>query len=129
MDENSISHEIIGAAIEVHSVLGGPGLLESVYEESLCYELQIRGLSVARQVELPLVYKGHRLSKKYRLDVLVEDLVVVECKATEEDHSIYQAQCLTNLRLTDKRLGLVINFGLELVKHGTHRVVNNLLES
>jgi GxxExxY protein len=112
----------------VHTVLGGPGLLESIYEEALCYELQLRGIQVARQVELPVIYKGQKLSKKYRLDVLVENLVVVECKATEEDHSIYEAQCLTNLRLIDKRLGLVINFGQELLKHGIHRVVNHLQE-
>ncbi|MCG8586895.1 MAG: GxxExxY protein [Pirellulales bacterium] len=126
MDENSISREIIGAAIEVHTVLGGPGLLESVYEESLCYELQLRGIEVERQIEVPVVYKGHRLSTYLRLDVLVGGLVIVECKATEEDHPIHQAQCLTHLRLTDKRLGLVVNFGQKLVKDGIHRVVNNL---
>ena len=128
MNENELSHEIIGAAIEVHRELGGPGLLENCYEEALCCELELRGIHVQRQIELPVVYKGRTLAKRYRLDLLVEDLVIVECKATEEDHPIHRAQCLTHLRLTEKRLGLVINFGQQYLKDGVHRVVNGLPE-
>jgi GxxExxY protein len=128
MDENQLSYEIIGAAIEVHQELGGPGLLESVYEEALTFELSQRGFQVGRQIEIPIVYKGKTLSKTFKIDLLVNDLVIVECKATEEDHELYQSQCLTYLKLTDKRLGLVINFGQKLLKNGTHRVVNKLAE-
>lgn len=126
MDENEFSHRIIGAAIEVYRELGGPGLLEDHYEEALCAELQLRGLDVQRQVELPIVYKGRRLARSYKLDLLVENRVVVECKATVEDHPVYRAQCLTQLRITGKHLGLVINFGQRFVKDGVHRVVNDL---
>jgi GxxExxY protein len=126
MTENDLSNLIIGAAIEVHKQLGGPGLLESVYEEALCYELELRGLSVKRQIPVALVYKGKLLSKRLILDLLVEDLVIVEAKAVENYNDIYQAQLLTHLRLTDKRLGLVVNFGEKYVRDGIHRVVNEL---
>lgn len=129
MNENELSHAIIGAAIEVHRELGGPGLLESIYEEALASELESEGLQAERQVEVPVYYKGQKLSKTFRIDLLVNDLVLVECKATEEDHEIYRSQCLTYLRLTDKRLGLVINFGQKLLKNGVHRVVNQLNEN
>jgi GxxExxY protein len=129
MDENELSFAIIGAAIEVHQVLGGPGLLESIYEEALVYELELRGIPSDRQIEVPIVYKGKLLSKCYRLDLLVNKLVIVECKSTEVDHEVYQAQCLTHLRLTDKRLGLVINFGQKRLKDGIHRIVNKLPEN
>lgn len=126
MDENSLSHRIIGAAIEVHRELGGPGLLEDHYEEALCAELLLHGIHVDRQIELPVVYKGCLLEKKYKLDVLVENLLIVECKATIDDHPVFRAQCLTHLRITGKRLGLVIYFGQRFVKDGIHRVVNKL---
>ncbi len=126
MTENEISNVIIGAAIEVHKQLGGPGVLESVYEEALCYELELRGLTVKRQIPVALVYKGKLLSKRLILDLLVEDLVIVEAKAVENYNDIYQAQLLTHLRLTDKRLGLVVNFGEKYVRDGIHRVVNEL---
>ena len=129
MKENELSHVIIGAAIEVHKELGGPGLFEDIYEESLCAELALRGIRVERQIEIPVVYKGKRLNKKYRLDVLVEDLVIVEIKATEEHDPIYEVQLLTHLRLTDKRLGLLINFGQKYLKNGIHRIVNGLAEN
>lgn len=125
-DENDLSNIIIGAAIEVHKELGGPGLLEDVYEEALCHELSMRGLRVDRQIEVPVVYKGQQLKRKYRLDVLVEELVIVEAKATEDDHPIHRTQCLTHLRLTNRKLGLVINFGKKFLKDGIHRVVNGL---
>ena len=122
-----LSQEVIGAAIEVHKVLG-PGLLEDVYEEALCYELELRGIPVKRQLEVPIVYKGRRLIKNYRLDILVAELVIVECKSVLDDHPVYRAQCLTHLTLSDKRLGLVINFGEAYLKNGIHRVVNGLAE-
>lgn len=128
MNENELSYAIIGAAIEVHKELGGPGLFEGIYEEALCAELELRGIRVQRQLEVPVFYKGRRLEKNYRLDVLVEDLVIVEEKATEQHNDIFEVQCLTHLRLADKRLGLVINFGQKFLKDGIHRVVNGLDE-
>ena len=126
MTENELSSIIVDAAIDVHRTLGGPGLLESVYEEALVYELEQRELGVERQKGVPLVYKGKRLAGELRVDLLVEGLVIVECKATREDHAVFQAQTLTYLRLLDRKLGLVINFGRRLVKDGIHRVVNGL---
>jgi GxxExxY protein len=128
MKENELSHVIIGAAIEVHKELGGPGLFEDIYEEALCAELALRGIHIERQIEIPVVYKGKRLNKNYRLDVLIDDLVIVEIKATEEHHSIYKVQLLTHLRLTNKKLGLLINFGQKYLKNGIHRIVNGLQE-
>jgi len=128
MHENEISKLILDAAIEVHRNLGGPGLLESVYEEALAWEISHKGLTVDRQKEIPIIYKGHRLGLPYRLDMLVGDLVIVECKATSDYNSIYESQLLTYLRLTGLKLGLVINFGEKLVKNGIHRVVNGLSE-
>jgi GxxExxY protein len=124
--EDEISHEIIGAAIEVHRTLGGPGLLESVYEEALVWELQEEGLKVERQKRLPISYKGICLADPLCLDVLVEESVIIECKATIHYHSIFEAQALTYLRITGLKLALVINFGEKVVKNGIHRVVNNL---
>lgn len=129
MTENELSREIIGAAIEVHRELGGPGLLESIYEEALCAELELRGISCQRQIDVPVIYKGRRLQKLFRLDLLIENLIIVEAKAVEQEHSIHLAQCLTHLRITGKKLGLVINFGQKFVKDGIHRVVNGLSDS
>ncbi len=126
MDENELSRIIIGAAIEVHSVLGGPGLLEDVYVEALCEELRLRDALVQREVTVPIVYKGRQLQKFYRIDVLVGGLVLIEAKAVEAFNPVHLAQCLTHLRLTGKKLGLVINFGERYVKNGIHRVVNGL---
>ena len=128
MHENEISREIIGAAIEVHKTLGGPGLLESVYEEALVWELQERGLGVERQLVVPISYKGNTLKTALRLDLLVEKKVIVEAKALTQYNSIFEAQTLTYLRLLNLQLGLVINFGNRFVKSGIHRVVNNLKE-
>lgn len=121
---NEITGEIIGAAIEVHRTLGGPGLLESVYEEALIWELQSRGCCIERQVTVPIKYKGHQLANPLRLDLWVEKQVIVECKATTQYNSIYEAQLLTYLRLLELKVGLVINFGEKYVKRGVHRVVN-----
>ena len=126
--EDEVTKAIIGAAVEVHRILG-PGLLESIYEEALCAELELRGISCQRQICVPVIYKGRQLEKLFRLDLLVQDLVIVEAKAVEQEHSIHLAQCLTELRITGKKLGLVINFGQKFVKDGIHRVVNGLSNS
>jgi GxxExxY protein len=124
--ENEIAAEVVDAAVEVHRTLGGPGLLESVYEEALAYELENRGLTVSRQKPVPVVYKGKRLASDLRLDLLVNDKVVVECKAASDHNRVFQAQALTYLRLLNLKLALVINFGARRVSNGIRRVVNGL---
>jgi GxxExxY protein len=124
--ENKISNHIVSAAIEVHRQLGGPGLLESVYEEALAYELELRGRRIERQKSVPIPYKNRVLAAPLRIDLLVDGLVIVECKATTEYNSIFEVQTRTYLRLTKLRLGLVINFGERYVKDGIHRVPNGL---
>lgn len=126
MTENEISRQIVESAIVVHRTLGGPGLLESVYEEALVWELEQRGLRVQRQVSLPIPYKGTILASPLRIDVIVEGMVVVECKAVTQYNSIFEAQTLTYLRLTGMKLGMVINFGGRVDEDGIHRVVNGL---
>jgi GxxExxY protein len=122
--ENDISRKIIGAAIEVHKHLG-PGLLESAYEECLCCELDLRGIEFKRQVPLPLNYKGLNLDCGYRLDLLVEDKIIVELKTVETVAPIHEAQMLTYLKVRDKRVGLIINFNVRLLVDGIKRLVNN----
>jgi GxxExxY protein len=129
MNENEISNVVIGCAIEVHKTLGGPGLLESIYEEALAWELEQKSIAVKRQLELPIRYKGNILASPLRLDMLVGDKVIVECKAVREYNDIFEVQTLTYLRMTDLKLGIVINFGERVVKLGIHRVVNNLQNS
>jgi GxxExxY protein len=126
MTENEISKVIVDAAIEVHRELGGPGLLESVYEEALADELTRRGLTVERQLQVPIRYKGKYLATLLRLDLKVNGLVLIDNKAVTEWNLILEAQMLTYLRLTGLKLGLVINFGEKYVKNGIHRVVNGL---
>ena len=126
LDENAISRHIVDAAIEVHRTLGGPGLLESVYEEALVWELEQRGLVVRRQVSLPIPYKGNILASPLRIDLIVGEKVIVECKAVTQFNDLFKAQTLTYLRLTDLRLGLVINFGERMVRDGVHRVANGM---
>lgn len=126
IEENRIGQQIVAAAIETHRILGGPGLLESVYEEALCWELTQRGMRVERQLAVPICYKSIELATPLRLDLLVDGLVIVECKATTQYNVIYETQTLTYLRLTNLRLGLVINFGERLVKDGIKRVANKL---
>ena len=126
MTENEISRAIYERAIEAHRTLGGPGLLESVYEEALAWELAKAGLEVQRQVSLPIPYKGHTLASPLRIDLIVGSKVIVECKATTQYNSLFEAQVLTYLRLTGLKLGMVLNFGEKLVKNGIHRVVNGL---
>lgn len=125
MHENEISERIIGAAIEVHRILG-PGLLEGVYEQALCHELGLRGIQFERQKAVPIKYKGVTLSADLRLDLLVESKVIVDVKAKEEMTKIDHAKTLTYLRLTDKRLGLNINFHEPRLVDGIKRIVNNL---
>jgi GxxExxY protein len=123
-DEDALSYQIVGAAIEVHRTLGGPGLLESVYEEAMVWELRSLGLIVQRQVTVPISYKGNQLASPLRVDLLVENLVIVENKATINYNPIFEAQTLTYLKLMNLRLGLVINFGEKYVKRGIRRVPN-----
>ena len=126
MKENDISKIVLNASIEVHRTLGGPGLLESVYEEALAWELDQAGLSIKRQQAVPIEYKGNVLSTPLRLDLVLNDLVIIECKATSKYNDIFAVQCLTYLRLMNLKLGIVINFGERKVKDGFHRVVNEL---
>jgi len=124
-EEDRLSKEIIGAAIEVHRRLG-PGLLESAYEECLCRELAIRRLAFERQKPLALSYKGVNLNCGYRLDVVVEGLVILELKAAEKSEPIHEAQLLTYLKLSELKWGILINFNVPLLKHGIKRIVNSL---
>ncbi|HSJ59377.1 MAG TPA: GxxExxY protein [Anaerolineae bacterium] len=126
LHENEISKQILDASIEVHRTLGGPGLLESVYEEALAWELEERRLGVQRQVYLPISYKGRVLGSPLRIDLVVGGKVIVECKAVVVYHAIFEVQTLTYLRLCGLKLGLVVNFGEQRVKDGFHRVVNGL---
>jgi GxxExxY protein len=128
MTENQISKYIVDAAIEVHRTLGGPGLLEGVYEEAMVWEIQKSGLLVERQLVVPIIYKGRTLANPLRLDMLVEKKVIVENKAVTNYNSIFEAQARTYLRLLDLMLALVINFGEKYVKDGIHRVLNGVLE-
>ena len=126
MNENEISKILVDSAIEVHRELGGPGLLESVYEEALVEELTRRGLHVERQLSVPIIYKGKRLGNPLRLDLKINGLVLVDNKAVSQWNPVFEAQMLTYLRLTGLKLGLVINFGEQWVKNGIHRVVHGL---
>jgi GxxExxY protein len=123
MDEKALSGEVIGAAIEVHCLLG-PGLLESAYELALERELTLRGHVVERQKPVPLEYKGVALGDGFRLDLLVDDCLLVEIKAVDYLRPIHEAQLLTYLRLTAKRFGLLINFNEKILKAGIKRIVN-----
>jgi GxxExxY protein len=127
MEINELTKEVIGAAIEVHKVLG-PGLLESAYEECLCRELALRGIGVERQLPLPVEYKGVRLDCGYRLDLLVDQSVVVEIKSLSSIERIHEAQHLTYLKLGDWNLGLLINFNVAVLKDGIKRIVLGLKE-
>ncbi len=127
MTYRELSGEIIGAAIEVHRELG-PGLLESIYERCLAKELTDRGLHFLRQHPIPVRYKGEKLDMGFKIDLWVEQQIIVEIKAVEVFQEVHRAQLLSYLRLTDCRLGLLINFNEVVVKDGLHRVVNGLNE-
>jgi GxxExxY protein len=122
-DINKLTGEIIGAAIEVHKILG-PGLLESVYEECLCHELDLRKIPYERQKNIPIEYKEIALDTKLRLDVLVDGSVIVELKSCENLEPIHEAQLLTHLKLTGIKIGLLINFNVTVLKEGIKRLAN-----
>jgi len=123
MENNQISGEIVDAAMKVHSALG-PGLLESAYEACLAYELRKRGITVEQQVALPVLYDGVTLDLGYRIDLLVEDEVIVELKSVAKVLAIYEAQLLSYLRLSGRRLGLLLNFNVLHMRDGIKRMVN-----
>jgi GxxExxY protein len=125
MDENALSNQIIGAAIEVHRLLG-PGLLENVYQAALECELGIRNLRFESQKPLPVIYKGSRLNIDYRMDFLVDDRVVIELKAVEQILDVHKAQILTYLKLSGCKLGLLMNFNVPVMKNGITRFANGL---
>ncbi len=125
LPENKLAGEIINAAFEVHKNLG-PGLLESAYAHCLCTELTARNFDVAREVWLPVMYKGKDIGVNYRIDILVNQLVIIEVKAVDVFSSVHMAQLLTYMKLSNIKLGLLINFKSELLKNGIRRVVNNL---
>lgn len=126
MTENELSKIIVDSAIEVHRTLGGAGLLEGVYKESLFWELKSRGLLIETELEVPIIYKRKILATPLRLDLLVEKKVVIEAKAVVNYNKIFETQALTYLRLLNLKLALVINFGEKRVASGIHRVVNGL---
>jgi len=127
MNEDEIGKKIVDSALEVHKALG-PGLLESTYESCLRHELSIRGLKVVAQKELPVIYKGLKMDKAYRLDLLIEDKVIIEIKSVDLLNNIHLAQVLSYLKLSDLRLGFLINFNVKLIKDGIKRIANNLGE-
>ena len=125
MTENELSNKIIGLAIEVHQSLG-PGLLESAYKECLYYKLKKEGLSVAKEIPMPFVYEDVKLDCGYRIDILVENKIVIEIKSVEALNDVHLAQTLTYIKLGGYKLGLLINFNVYMLKEGIRRVVNNL---
>lgn len=125
MTENEISYKIIGIAIDLHRNVG-PGLLESAYENALAYDLRESGLDVKQQLPLPFLYKEVKMEVGYRVDLLVENKVIVEVKSVETLAPVHYAQLLTYLKLSNKKLGLLINFNSKILKNEIHRVVNNL---
>jgi GxxExxY protein len=125
LTENELSHKIIGTALEMHKNLG-PGLLESTYESALAYDLKEAGLNVEQQVAMPFVYKEMKMNVGYRLDLVINNKIVIEIKSVENLAPVHFAQTLTYLRLSNMKLGLLINFNTKLLKNGIHRAVNNL---
>lgn len=123
---NQLSHTVLGLCLEVHANLG-PGLLESAYEEALAFELNRAALTFERQREVPIIYRGHRMSCGYRLDFLVENELVIELKAVDGLLPIHHAQLLTYLRLGRRPLGLLINFNVPRLRDGIHRIANGTL--
>lgn len=123
MTDNELTYEIRGAIFDVYNSLG-PGLLESVYEEALVFELEQRGLTVTRQMDVPILYKGNELKTPLRLDLLVNEQVIVELKSVEEMKPVFAKQLLTYLRLLDKRVGLLVNFNTDNLKSSIKRIAN-----
>jgi GxxExxY protein len=125
MHENELSNKIIGIAIELHKVLG-PGLLESAYENALAHDLAQLGLEIKQQVPMPFIYREIKLDVGYRVDIIVDNKVIIEVKSVEIIAPVHFAQVLTYLKLSGLKLGLLINFNSKLLKNGIHRIVNNL---
>jgi GxxExxY protein len=126
MDENDLSEIIIGSAIKVHSILG-PGLLESVYEKALTYELKLKGHLVDVQKTIPILYENIIIDEGFRADIIVDDLVIVELKSVKKIEDIHLKQLLTYVRLANRKLGLLINFNELLLKNGIKRVINGII--
>ena len=125
MNENDLSYHIIGIAIELHKNIG-PGLLESVYENALAYDLRDAGFDVKQQVPMPFEYKEMKMDVGFRLDLIVEDKIIIEVKSVEKLIPVHYSQLLTYLKLSDLKLGLLINFNSKVLKEGIHRMVNQL---
>ena len=125
MNENDLSYKTIGAAIEIHKVVG-PGLLESAYENVLAFELREMGFEIKQQVSMPFVNKGVKQDVGYRIDLVIDDKILVEVKSVETLAPVHYAQTLTYLKLSGLKLGLLINFNTSVFKDGIHRIVNNL---
>ncbi len=121
INRNKITERIIGCAIEVHRYLG-PGLLESIYENALCYEFDSNNIQYEKQVAIPIFYKGYKLGD-YRLDILVEDEVIIEIKAVDRTDPVFKAQLLSYLKVTGKKIGLLINFNVPVLKNGIKRII------
>ena len=121
---NLLSRKILDSCIMVHKIMG-PGLLESIYESCLMKELEIRNIKAKNQVVIPLIYKGYELSKELRIDILVEDEIILELKSSEFLHPVFEAQIISYLKLANKKLGFLINFNVPLLKDGFKRYVNN----
>ncbi len=126
MTQNLIQ-QIIAASTEVHKLLGGPGLLEAVYESALCHELSLRGIRTQRQLAIPVIYKGAPVREPLFLDILVDDQLIIEVKATGKDYPLYQAQLSTYMRLTGIKSGLLINFGKASIQDGIMQMVDEEL--
>lgn len=124
MEYNKISGVILDACITVHKIMG-PGLLESIYEQCLMKEFEFRNVSAKRQVAVPLNYKGYELSRELRIDILVENEIILELKSTEIMHPVYEAQIISYLKLTNKKLGFLVNFNVPVLTKGFKRYVNN----
>ncbi len=122
MTDNELTYEIRGSIYEVYNAFG-PGLLESVYEEALCFELEKKGLKFERQLSVPLIYKGKQLKSELRLDVIVEDKIVIELKSTEELKPVFYKQLKTYLKLLDKKVGILVNFNEYDINNGIRRIV------
>jgi GxxExxY protein len=125
MNENELSYKIIGAALELHKNIG-PGLLESAYENALAYDLREMGLVVTQQVPMPFMYKNMKMDVGYRIDLMVENKVIIELKSIENIAPVHYAQLLTYLKLSDLKLGLLINFNSKTLKESIHRIVNHI---
>lgn len=127
MTENEITHKIIGIAMDVHKILG-PGLLENVYKECLCFKLQQAGLKTEKERAMPLIFEEVNLECGYRIDILVENKVVIEIKSVESLNDVHVAQTLTYMKLGNYKVGLLINFNVKLLKNGVKRLINGYLE-